>query len=322
MPPTVSDGLREPRHLRRERQVTRGQGSRDCAAAGVRAPVRSAPMPAATTKAIPSSGPDRRHLVEQQEADDERDRRLQAHQRAERRGGEPAQGQHLEANGTTGSSRARPSPTSTSSGVSVGDHALRAGDHGRDQRGDRDGQTARPWRPATWSPTAWVSRMYAAQQAAAPSAKRDPDRVRAALPRLGEQQHADRGERRPQPAAGRAAPGDGHAERAEELQRARGPERQPLHRRHEQHGHPGGDDAQRDAATRTGRLNEAGRGRTSTSSRTPGPGQPQPGRALRRRSGRTARPTRPGRAGRRSSTPTAIAVPARAVPRGECLSCS
>ena len=41
--------------------------------------------------------PQPRHLVQHDQADHQRDRRLQAHQGAERRGGEPAQRQHLQA---------------------------------------------------------------------------------------------------------------------------------------------------------------------------------------------------------------------------------
>ena len=74
-------------------------------------------------------------------------------------------------NGTTGSRIARPRPTSTSSGVSAADDA-RTGDRGRDQAGDRHRDRQAAAARSTASPTRWVSRMYAAQQAAAPARSR------------------------------------------------------------------------------------------------------------------------------------------------------
>ena len=101
-----------------------------------RLPVRSAPMPAATTNATPTSAavpapgaarpgpPAARSPAPGSSAC--RTPRVVSRRRAS----------SSRLNGTTGSSTARPRPTSTSSTVSVPERR-RAGDHGRDERGDR-----------------------------------------------------------------------------------------------------------------------------------------------------------------------------------------
>ena len=79
--------------------------------------------------------------------------------------------------------------------------------------------TASALMPSTSSPTCWVSRMYAAQQRRRGQREGHADRVDRARPRLGQQQHADGGQRRPDLGAALAAR-HRDAERPEELQRA------------------------------------------------------------------------------------------------------
>ena len=55
------------------------------------------PDPRRHHEADPEHRPCARHLVQDQEPDRHRDRGLQAHERAEGRGGQPAQREHLEA---------------------------------------------------------------------------------------------------------------------------------------------------------------------------------------------------------------------------------
>ena len=61
--------------------------------------------------------------------------------------------------------------------------------------------------------------------------ERHADQVDVALPRLGEQHDTDGGQERPEQQPSAATAGDGHAQRAEELQGAGGAERQPRDRR-------------------------------------------------------------------------------------------
>ena len=113
-------------------------------------------------------------------------------------------------------------------------------------------ETASPVMPATSSPTRWVSRMYAAQQHAAASAKATPTGSASPV-------HGWVSSSTPAPASsgqvrrcGAASPGDRDAERAQELQRAGHAERQPGHRRHEQQGDAGDHDAEQHAGDQSG----------------------------------------------------------------------
>ena len=119
---------------------------------------------------------------------------------------------------------------------------------------------ARPSMPANRSPTCWVSRMYAAQPSAAMRGEQHADGVDLARPRLGQQQHPDEREHRPDEVAPVATAGDGHAERAEELDGHGCAERDALDRREERHGRDAGDDAeQRPARAARARCRRAGR---------------------------------------------------------------
>ena len=179
------------------------------------------------------------------------------------------------ANGTRGSRIARPTPSSSSSGVmrpnTLGPATTVAviAATGIDR--------ASPPIPATSSPTRWVSRMYAAQQQAAARAKATPTGSAAPL-------HGWVSSRTPTPASsGHRLPAagpsahDGDAERPEELQGGGSAERQPRHGRHEQHRDAGRDHAQRDAVLqrRPGELR--GAGPDEHQDQHPGPEQPQPG---------------------------------------------
>ena len=96
-------------------------------------------------------------------------------------------------------------------------------------------EIASPLIPVTWSPTRWVSRMYAAQHAAAASANATPTGsaapvqgwVSSSTPTAATSVHQ-------RPAPWPRAHRD--PERAEELQRARSTQRQPGQRGHEQQG--------------------------------------------------------------------------------------
>ena len=83
---------RSGRSLKRAEVVARPRGKADVA----REPLRSAPMPAATTSPMPSTASRFGDLVQRDEPDDERERRLQRHQRPEGAGGETAQGEQLQ----------------------------------------------------------------------------------------------------------------------------------------------------------------------------------------------------------------------------------
>ena len=70
------------------------------------------------------------------------------------------------------------------------------------------------------------------------------ERVESARPRLGQQQHADGGEARPDEPVTTGAAQHGDTERPEELQRAGGTQRDAFHRHHEQHGDARGHDTE------------------------------------------------------------------------------
>ena len=106
-----------------------------------------------------------------------------------------------------------------------------------------------PSRPPNRSPTGCVSTMYVAQHTPDRLAKRDPDRVDSALPRLGEQQHPDERERRPHERAPVVAADDRHAERAEELDRDSRPERDAVDGGEEGEGQQPGGDAERERSS-------------------------------------------------------------------------
>ena len=114
-----------------------------------RAPVRSAPIPAATTNPMPMTASGPGHLAEDDQADQQGDGRLQAHQRAECRGVEATQGEHLqgERHDRAGARPGR-SRSASSSGVilpmTAGPTASVATEPG-DRHRDR--QSAEPARP-------------------------------------------------------------------------------------------------------------------------------------------------------------------------------
>ena len=165
--------------------------------------------------------------------------------------------------------------------------------------------------PATSSPTRWVSRMYAAQQPAAASAKATP--TGSAVPAHGwvsssTPTAASSGQTRRRAAAA----GHRHAERPEELQRAGRAERQPGHRRHEQQGDARGDHAEQHAGAqrRAGEVATAAAGPTTSSST---PAQASRSQAAPRRRPRRSGPTEAARPScTQSIEAIAIEVPARA----------
>ncbi len=250
-------------------QATTGTGSFGWSAS-VRAPERSAPIPAATTKATPTSASGPGTCASTRTADAERDRGLQAHQGAERRGGQATQREQLEGERDDGQQQRHAEADQPELGVHPAERR-RAG-HAVATSAATGIETARPVIPATSSPTFWVSRMYAAQQQAAASANSTPDRVGAAVPGLGQQQHAGRREQRPQRSApGVRAPGDRHRERPEELQGAGHAEREPGQRRHEQQRDAGRDHAEQHAGHQRppGEVRAVAAARAAASARRP-----------------------------------------------------
>ncbi len=95
---------------------------------------------------------------------------------------------------------------------------------------------ASPSMPLNRSPTDCVSRMYAAQPHGRDHGEQQPERVDAAGPRLGEHEHAGQREHRPDEVAPAVAARDRDAERAEELDGHRRPERDALDRGEERDG--------------------------------------------------------------------------------------
>ena len=90
------------------RTRSRGSTASGRLSASGRAPVRSAPTPAATTNPIPATAAAPGTWCSTTRPDDQRDRGLEAHQRPERRGGEPAQRQQLEAERDDGQQHREP----------------------------------------------------------------------------------------------------------------------------------------------------------------------------------------------------------------------
>ena len=222
-----------------------GSAGRLTAGASARAGCARRRPPRRPRDPTPSDAERVRHLVQRDEPDHQRERRLQRHQRPERAGGQAAQRQQLERERHDGQQDRQPEADQQQLGGQVADDA-RPGDHRRRQRRDRH-RDRQPGDPADLVADALGEQDVRRPAAAAPSAKATPTGSAVAGPRLGQAEHADR--RRAAPTA-RPAPrlrDHGDAERPEELQRARRAQRQPGDRRHEQHGEAGGDDAERDA---------------------------------------------------------------------------
>ena len=204
------------------------------------------------------------------------------------------------ANGITGSRTASPIPASTMPGA-----RRHGGVRARDEHGD-DARDRHRDREAL-DPGDLVADLLREQDVRRPARRGgeregDPAGVRRAVPRLGEQQHADGGDRRPdlrRPAAAR----DRDAERPEELERARRPERQAGDGRHEaqRQGRRSRRRARPTRPARAGRRRWAAAGRARAAGRPPtrGAGPPRP-RGRRRRTGR---PTPRCRSGRTPSPP-------------------
>src|SRR3954470_3648245 len=139
--------------------------------------------------------PEPRRLLQRDEPDDERDRRLEAHQRPERRGRQPPEGEHLERERDQGQQDGEPH--------SGEQHAGRERDGGvraRDENGDRPRDRHRD-REAL-DPGDLVADRLREQDVCRPACRRgeregDAPCVRRALPGLGQQEDAHGGGRGP-----------------------------------------------------------------------------------------------------------------------------
>ena len=218
------------------------------------------------------------HLVQHHEADDQRDRRFEAHQRPERRRGEPAQGQQLEAERDDGQQQGEPEPDEHELGGEVPDHRRAHRERG-DQRGHRhrDGQTAQA---RDLVPDPLRQHDVGRPTGRGRQGVRHTDGVGAAVPRLGQQDDPHGGQRRPLQLPSAAAD-HGDAQRTEELQRARRAQGQPRDRGHEEQCQPSRHDPERDARAQRA-AGERGRTRAHEHQQEDaGPRETQPRRPLR-----------------------------------------
>ena len=219
-------------------------------------------------------------------------------------------------NGMTGSSKANPKPTRSRCGVRSAEDG-RPGHQSRRQGRNRDGHGQ------ALQACHLVPDRLGEHDVGGPAERRaqrggDAHQIETALPRVGQQQHAGRGEAWPEQRAAAAGAGDGHAERAEELKGAGRAEWQAGHGRHEQHGHPGGREAEGDRGQQHRRRKRQGRGRTAVSRITAA----QASRSQAAPSGPTS-PKRWTDSAKPSWTqliePSAIKVPERAEVRGAAV---
>ena len=207
-----------------------------------------------------------RDLPEDEQAGQQRDGGLQAHQRAEGAGREPAQGEKFQAERQHGMQRGQRQHY----GEQRPGQRVESGGKGGRQRhdaGDRDGDG----QPAeAGDPVADVLGQQDVDAPAGRGSQREDKAggVNATVPRPGQQHHAGRGQDRPAPAPA-AGPEHRHRQRPEELQRAGGAERDVRDREHEQRHQAGGYDAKRGAGQQVLAGEVAGRGRTRISSRRP-----------------------------------------------------
>lgn len=173
-----------------------------------------------------------RHLVQHYEADHHGERRFQRHQRAERGGGQPAQRQKFQGERDHRQQDRQPDSDQEDFGRHPGQHRVPDRRRGH-QTGDRhrDRQAVDPGHRVTDA--------LGEQDVEGPEGGRGErvdhtDGIHGTGPRLGQQQYADGGQSRPPQAVRASAVGDGDAEWAKELQRARRAQRYPLERSHEQ----------------------------------------------------------------------------------------
>ncbi|GAA1500915.1 hypothetical protein GCM10009827_008290 [Dactylosporangium maewongense] len=187
--------------------------------------------------------------MQQERAGQERQRRLEAHQRAESAGGELAQRVHLQAERHDAQQDRQSEPRGEHGPGQAGDDR-RAGDGGGDETGDGGGDgEARVAADV-------VTDVLGQQDVPGPArggrqGERDAGRVGAAVPRLRQQHDAAAGQDGPDQ---RRAPATDrrHAEGTEELQGGRGGERDPRDRGHERQHQAGGDDPERDGGQDAG----------------------------------------------------------------------
>jgi hypothetical protein len=183
-------------------------------------------------------------LSEGGEPHDKRDGGLEAHERAERGGSHPLQGEQLETERNHRQQQRQPEAEDQQLPIDATDR------RGPDRdRGD-DGCHGHRHRQRTYSGHfgAGSLRQHYVARPAPGGTEREahPQRVRGAVPRLGQRQHARRRNDRPQPGRSPSS-ADCNSERADELQRTRGSERQSDDGGHEQHGHPGRRDPEEEA---------------------------------------------------------------------------
>jgi len=186
-------------------------------------------------------GDEARSLPEHDEASQQRDGRLDAHQRAEGAGGDPAQGEELQAEREREAERGQPEHGERQRPGKAA-RQRGAGDRQRDGPGDgdRDRQPVQAADP--------VADVLGEQDVAGPAhcgdeGEAEAGEVDAAVPGLGQQHDADRAGDRPEPAhAGLAV--DRHPERPHELQRRGRAERQPGDGQHEREHQDGGHHAE------------------------------------------------------------------------------
>ena len=217
------------------------------------------------------------YLVQHDQPDQHGERRLEAHQGPERRRGEPAQRQQLEGEGDDRQQQSEADADEQQLGGQPAEGA-RAGDDRGGQGGDGHGHGQR------LDALDAVADVLGQQDVRRPAPRRGQrighahgvDRAR---PRLGQHQHADGGQGRPDLGAA-LAPRHRDAERPEELQRAGRPEREPGQRGHEEQGDPRGHQPQQHAGgERLARVVAAARP-DHDEQQHPGPGEPEPGCAL------------------------------------------
>ncbi len=275
----LATSIPEQRYLqaRIDYRTVRPSSSGSAVGWGVRAPVREAPTPAATTNPTPAAARALGTWCSTTRPTTSANAGSRLIKRPERRRGEPAQGEQLERERDDRQQQREPDSDKEQLGGQPAEGA-RAGHHGGGQAGHRHGHGECL---DAFDAVADVLREQDVRRPAQARGQReaDTDRVDRALPRLGEHQHAHRCESRPDPGVA-LAPGDGDAERAEELQRAGRAQRQPLQGGHEEHRQAGRDQAQHDArGERT--LREVGASRPHHHEQQhPCPGQPEPGGAL------------------------------------------
>ena len=227
----------------------------------------------------PDQRPGPGYLAQQREPGHQGERGLQAHQGAERRGGQPPQRVHLQAERHHRQQQRQAEAGQQQVRRQRGPDA-RPGDQRRHQGGHRNGH-----RQALQARDLVADRL-GQDDVAGPARRRaegagDAGHAGTALPRVGQDQHAGRGEAWPQQPPAAPAAGDGHRERAQEFQRAGRAERQPGHGGHEQHGHPCGHHAESDHREQDLAREAPGPGPHGGQQDHPGPGQSQPDRSQR-----------------------------------------